>query len=333
MSESVEASILRPLVYAGKLSTKNYLFALEAFRDSIWWDKWALRALFALAVGHILAGVIFFFAHNWFGLADGLKFGLVGGAIGLSVLLWLVLGLDSLAGKSFGIAATVLVGVMFAVFGQVYQTPALLHTPFVLWAVMTLPFSAVSRNLAHWAVWLVIALVAMFAYAETGFYIGGHPLAADMLILVSALLGVTSVVGLDQFIRPRFDWARASWFRLFLIAICGVLLVSAFTSTFWSWRTSNVVSLSYGLSIIAFLCAAGLTYYLYKFRPGLAALCIATFAVTAMLVQMVLKIFEGSGWHMGVFLLIFLIFTGMTVGLGLLFKHYCLLYTSDAADE
>ena len=330
-SERVEAGILRPLVHQGKLTSENYLSALETFRDRQWWESWAMRALFALAVGHILAGVIFFFAHNWFGLPDNLKFGLVGGGIGLSVLLWLTLGLDSLAGKSFGIAATVLVGVMFAVFGQVYQTPALLHTPFVLWAAMTLPFAAVSRNLAHWAVWIVIALVAMFAYAETGFYIAGQPLAADMLILVAALISAAAVLVLDKLLRPIYPWARGSWFRLFLIAISGVLLVTAFTSTFWPWRSDALKALSYGLSAVAFLTALGLGLYLYKFRPTLAGLSIVTFATTAMIVQTVLKLFQDSGWHTGVILMVFLIFIGITIALGALFKHYMRL-THTAVD-
>jgi|GEM_PF-1933695 len=321
-SERVEASILRPLVHQGKLTSKNYLSALEIFRDRKWWESWAMRALFALAVGHMLAGVIFFFAHNWFGLSDSLKLGVVGGGIGLSVLLWLTLGLDSLAGKSFGIAATVFVGVMFAVFGQVYQTPALLHTPFVLWTAMTLPFAAVSRNLAHWAVWLVIAIVAMFAYAETGFYIAGQPLAADMLILVAALISAAAVLILDKFLRPTYPWARGSWFRIFLIAISGALLVTAFTSTFWPWRSDALKVLSYGLSAVAFLTTLGMGLYLYKYRPTLAGLSIVTFAITAMIVQTVLKLFQDSGWHTGVVLMVFLIFIGITIVLGALFKHY-----------
>lgn len=334
-TDRVESSILRPLVQSGKLPSENYLPALEAFRDANWWDNWALRALFALAVGHILAGVIFFFAHNWFGLADSLKFGLVGGGIGISVLLWIGLGLDSLAGKSFGIAATVLVGVMFAVFGQVYQTPSLLHTPFVLWAFMTLPFAAVSRNLAHWAVWLIIALVAMFAYAETGFYIAGHPLAADMLIGISALLAVTGIVVSDRFIRPQYSWARASWFRLFLIAVGGGLLVTVFTSTFWPWRHTDLASLSYVLSVVAFLLSLGLIFYLYKFKPTLAGLTIATFASTAMVVQMVVKLFEDFHWDIGIFFAIFVIFTGITVGLGGLFKHFAHItrHTAETSEE
>ena len=324
-ADRVESGILRPLIQSGKLPSEKYLPALEAFRDSDWWDSWALRGLFALAIGHILAGIIFFFAHNWFGLSDSLKFGLVGGGIGLSALLWIALGLDSLAGKSFGIAATVLVGVMFAVFGQVYQTPALLHTPFVLWAAMTLPFAAVSRNLAHWTVWLIIALVAMFAYAETGFYIAGHPLAADMLIGFSALLAIAGVIVLDGFIRPRYDWARASWFRLFLIAVAGGLLVTVFTSTFWPWRSTDLKALSYGLSAVTFLSSLGLIFYLYKFKPTLAGSSIATFASTAMVVQMVIKVFEQTSWDIGTFFAIFVIFTGMTIGLGFLFKHFAFI--------
>jgi uncharacterized membrane protein len=318
----ITTAILPHLIAQDKVEPTRYLAGLEAFRDDHFWDGWALKSLFALGVGHVLAGIIFFFAHNWFDFPDMAKFAIVGGGIAISALIWILLKLDSLVAQAFGIAATVLVGVMFAVFGQVYQTPALLHTPFVLWAFMTLPFAAVSRNLAHYTVWIIIAGVAMFAYAETGFYIAGKPLLADALILVSALIMMLGLLTLDRFLIPKYDWARAQWFRLFLIAVCAGLLVSAFTSTFWPWRNVADEAFSYLLSLGAFGGAIGLVAYLYKFKPTLAGLSLVTVGVSAMIVQIVIKIFQDSGWGFEIFLLIFLIFAGLTVGLAFVLKHF-----------
>ena len=128
------------ILEGGALDGSLYLKAVSFLRDESFWKSWAMRALFALAVGHILSGIIFFFAFNWNDMPGMLKFTVVGGGIITCLLAWVVARLDSPAGQAFGIGATVLVGVMFAVLGQVYQTPAMIHTPFVFWALLTLPF-------------------------------------------------------------------------------------------------------------------------------------------------------------------------------------------------
>ena len=144
------------IVERGSLSSHQYLNAVSLLRDGGFWKNWAIRALLAMAVGHILSGIIFFFAFNWIDLSEMAKFAVVGGGILACLIAWVIAKLDSPTGQAFAIGATVLVGVMFAVLGQVYQTPAMIHTPFVFWAILTLPFALASRNLAHWTVWLVI---------------------------------------------------------------------------------------------------------------------------------------------------------------------------------
>ncbi len=316
----------------GHIKAHQYTSALEIFRNKDFWNSWAIKALFGLGIGQILAGIIFFFAHNWFGLADEMKFSIVGGGILFSGLAWVVLKLDNPVAQAFGISATVLVGVMFAVFGQVYQTPALLHTPFVLWAVLTLPFAAVSRNVAHWTVWIIIALVALFAYAETGFYIAGKPLAADFLILIAAWISTLSLIALDLFIRPDYQWARAGWFRLFLLAVCCGLYISAFTATFWPWRGADEKLLSYGVSFSVLLSSLALGAYLYKIKPTLAGLTLVTLLVSAMCVQFVFKLFDWLGWDVIVFFLVFIILAGFTAFLVTVLKHFMGI-TSDVGGD
>ena len=179
------------IVEDGALDGGFYLKAVSFLRDEAFWKNWAIRALLALAVGHILSGIIFFFAFNWNDLSSMAKFAVVGGGIATCLLAWFLTRLDSPAGQAFGIGATVLVGVMFAVLGQVYQTPAMIHTPFVFWAILTLPFALASRNLAHWAVWLVILTVAIsqaskrlktFRNAMTSPFLSYTPVTTEMIL-------------------------------------------------------------------------------------------------------------------------------------------------------
>ena len=118
---------LPAVIERGAFTEFSYLKAVSFLRDERFWKQWAIRALMALAIGHILSGIIFFFAFNWNAFSGMMKFAVVGGGIAACLFAWILSKLDSPAGQAFGIGATVLVGVMFAVLGQVYQTPAMLH--------------------------------------------------------------------------------------------------------------------------------------------------------------------------------------------------------------
>jgi uncharacterized membrane protein len=170
-----------PIIEYGLLPSHQYLKAVSLLRDGDFWKDWAVRALFVIAVGHILSGIIFFFAFNWNDLSGMTKFTIVGGGIVACLMAWIFAKLDSPAGHAFGIGSTVLVGVMYAVLGQVYQTPAMIHTPFVFWAILTFPFTLASRNLAHWTVWLVIFIVAIATYSNSGLRLAGNHFSISIL--------------------------------------------------------------------------------------------------------------------------------------------------------
>ncbi len=314
---SLDETVLPYLTKEGLVSSDRYLPTLDLFRDSIFWNSWALKALFALAIGHILAGIIFFFAHNWFDLSDLTKFAVVGGGIAISVLGWMALKLDSVVAQALGITATVLVGVMFAVFGQVYQTPALIHTPFVLWAFMTLPFVAMSRNLAHWAVWLVIAVVAVFAFASTGIRITGNDFGADAFVIGAGSVFIIALVLYDRYLAGKTVWTQAEWFRVLVIAVIGMFLIVGFTTSFWDWRNGEHLS----LSILAVLIGVLLLGYLYRFKPTLAGLAVATFALFCMALQFLFRIFDNIG-DTASLLLIFIGIVAMIIGMAKAFTHF-----------
>ena len=314
---SIDETHLPLLAEHGLIGEGRYLPALELFRDSSFWNGWAMKALFALATGHILAGIIFFFAHNWFGLPDLAKFGLVGGGITISILGWMVLRLDGIMAQALGITATVLVGVMFAVFGQVYQTPALIHTPFVLWAFMTLPFAAMSRNLAHWAVWLVIAVVAVFAYASTGLRIVGNEFGADVFIIGAATVTLLALAAYDRVLAGKRSWAQGDWFRVLMIAIIGVFLVAGFTSSFWKF-TGGMRPL---ISFLALSLSVVLLGYLYRFKPTLAGLAVATFTLFLIAMQFLFRIFDGLN-DVSSLMFVFFGLVAMIIGMAKAFSHF-----------
>ncbi|MBP2169101.1 putative membrane protein [Erwinia toletana] len=119
-----------------------------------------LRATFAL-IGtlSLVCGVIFFFAWNWHSLPRMLKFALVEGAIiALAVLVWWRWAQNS--ARLALIAIGMLTGVLFAVYGQVYQTGAGSWMLFRAWAVALFALACFARVTALWFLCWLVANVA-----------------------------------------------------------------------------------------------------------------------------------------------------------------------------
>lgn len=302
------------LMERGVVPSRQYMKAVSYLRDGAFWKRWAIRALFALAVGHILSGIIFFFAFNWNDLSGMTKFSIVGAGIATCLMAWIMMKLDSPMGQAFGIGATVLVGVMFAILGQVYQTPAMIHTPFVFWALLTLPFALASRNLAHWTVWLVILTVAVSTYANSGLRLMGNDTGANLLNIAvgGGLFGCLIVF--DKALSPRWAWARAEWFRVLLVLGAVGFATIGFTESFWDSGGA--------LWFLAFGLVCGVLAYLYFVKPSLATLSLATFGLFTLVAQFGFKFFDKWNGDVGVFFLVFIWLGGLTVGLVAAFRHY-----------
>ena len=88
------------------------------------WLRYIDRFLITIGVLLIVAGVAAFFAWNWTDFGYMIKFALIQtGIVGSALLAWR-LGIDSIGGGASLFSSAFLVGILLAVFGQVYQTGA-----------------------------------------------------------------------------------------------------------------------------------------------------------------------------------------------------------------
>ena len=71
------SALVHALLRAGLIAPERYLEALRTVRDDRFWRHWGRRVLLALAVGQILAGIVFFFAFNWADLPPFAKLGVI----------------------------------------------------------------------------------------------------------------------------------------------------------------------------------------------------------------------------------------------------------------
>ena len=194
----------------------TYTEAAYAIRDSGFWSVWALRALLALGAAHVLAGIIFFFAFNWADMPVYAKFAVVQSAIALTALTALIAGLDRPAGQALLVAASVLTGVVLAVFGQVYQTGADAFELFVSWTLLIAPWVLISRSAAHWLVWLVVVSLAVGLYCEQ-ILVPLRRMGSEQVLLVVGAVPVLALVLREIAVRMEFAWLSAVWTRYVLV--------------------------------------------------------------------------------------------------------------------
>ena len=145
------------------------LVRLGLLPDAARWRHFADRALFAAGGLLVLAGVVFFFAFNWSGLHRFVRIALVAGpllasaAVALYALRRRVADGWHLAQGALTVGV-VLVGVLLAVIGQIYQTGADSELLFAGWALLALPWVLVAAAPWLWLFWLLLLNVALCLY-------------------------------------------------------------------------------------------------------------------------------------------------------------------------
>ncbi len=129
--------------------------------------RWLLRMLLpALGIGFLACGILFFFAYNW---ADIPKFGKLGIALAAVIIpcfLSLIPSFSVLTQKMLLTAAAFLVGPLFGVFGQIYQTGANAYDLFFAWSLFILVWVLAVNFAPLWLLFLTLVNTSVFLYSE-----------------------------------------------------------------------------------------------------------------------------------------------------------------------
>jgi uncharacterized membrane protein len=252
----------------GVIASARYFAAASAVRDDPAWARWALRAILAIGAGHLLAGIVTFFAYNWADMSAFAKFAAVETGLVIALVGAWFAGIARPVGQTLLIAASILVGALLAVIGQVYNTDADAYTLFVAWTVLILPWTLVSRSAAHWTVWLVVLYLALSFYGE-------QVLIPEGRVTESALevgLGVLAALVLalrEAVVRKGLSWLAAGWTRIgLLIATLGLLFWPAVGYLLdWLYGEQDGV-----FAVFAFIVALALGAVAYRrWLPDFAA--------------------------------------------------------------
>ena len=127
--------------------------------DAKAWMRFLQVFTLALGSGLMLAGIIFFFAYNWDSLHRFVKMGISVGLILAVFAVVMTVKMNDITRKIMVSVLCGLVGVFWAIFGQVYQTTADSYVFFLTWACCILVWVYAADFFPLWAIF--VALVSM----------------------------------------------------------------------------------------------------------------------------------------------------------------------------
>ena len=229
-----------------------YSRALEIMRPTpANWQSFLRRALLLIAVVLFVAGVIFFFAFNWKDLPRLARLGLV-----QALFAMFIAGFFFSRGVVRGAAATgasLTVGAIFAVFGQIYQTGADSYLLFEMWAICAFFIAVFSRFSGSWLIWLIVTNLAVYFYFEQMFAFG-HDL--PRWLSHSAICAIAWIWFEFQHMR-KLEISPHPW--LADTAMLGMIAISSLGATMRVFDSGTDPDASHTIPVFLFLSAVAFT--------------------------------------------------------------------------
>ena len=247
----------------GRIAPEKLRAALEAggaLPSAHDWRGFLERLLLWIGAVLVAAGVIFFIAYNWQSMGRYAKFALAEAAIvvALGFVWWL--GLERAAGRAALLAASLLVGALLALIGQIYQTGADTFELFAAWAAAILPWVLVGRFAALWIVWIALVNLAIALYFQAFGGIFGILFGpARQLWLLFALNTVAAVIW-EACAAAGVQWLRERWAARILLTASGAFATALALFDIVDWRSAG------GFGVPVWLAWLGCAYAVYRRR-------------------------------------------------------------------
>ena len=171
------------------------------------WQRFLQLLLLALGVSFTAAGILFFFAYNWADLHKFVKLGLIELLIVILILAAVFTKTRPLVKKMLVLAASLLVGVLYAVFGQIYQTGADAYDFFLGWTLFVAIWVIFSNFAPLWALFIALLNITLFLYAEQVALEWSETLLYTLLFSLNAIL-LVAFIGIPKIFKlaPLPSW-------------------------------------------------------------------------------------------------------------------------------
>ena len=136
------------------------------YNDIPTWHTFLRLFFISLGIGFTIAGILFFFAYNWEDLHKFTKLGLIEGLVIVVTGIVVFSKLKEDIKNILLTGAAILTGVLFAVFGQVYQTGANAYDLFLGWTFAVTIWAIIANYGPLWFVYLLLINTTILLYAE-----------------------------------------------------------------------------------------------------------------------------------------------------------------------
>jgi uncharacterized membrane protein len=289
----------------------------KVYADTTAWIRFMQLLLLVLGGGFVVAGIVFFFAYNWSDMHKFLKLGLIEFLLIAVTVLAVFASWNKLVKNLLLVAAVMLVGVSFAVFGQIYQTGANAYDFFLGWTLCVILWVLAARFQPLWILFMALVNTTFILYAEQ--VATGLATAVELDIMFG--INVVSVLvwevlyskgKIDRFGRwfPRLTTLAALVpITMSMIAymfdnysagdrgLCYALAAVAFTAGLWyGYRTHDLFYLSAIPFCVIIVGAAGIVRA-QKDNPELVFLFASLFVVVSITLLVRFIIQTNRKWH------------------------------------
>ena len=163
------------------------------YNDREAWQKFLRLFFVTLGVGFTVSGIIFFFAYNWADLNKFAKIGLTELVIIATTSVVLFAKTNKTTRNIILTGSSVLVGALFAVYGQIYQTGADAYDFFLGWTLFIALWVIISDFAPLWLLFLLLINTTFILYTEQVAKDWSVNFVCTFLFLVNASAAISGI--------------------------------------------------------------------------------------------------------------------------------------------
>lgn len=231
-------------------SEAQNFFEKEIFASKFDWQQFFRWAFLACGIGFLGVGIVFFFAYNWDALHKFVKLGLIGSLLVFSIILYFLPKFSEQIKQLIIKVSCLLIGVLFAVFGQIYQTGANAFDFFLAWSIFAFLWVLISNFLPLWLLYFFLVNTTLY------FLFKQVNLPVEDFVFFTFVVFLNSLPLLVSYIRIKYTKKELTyWFlapitianTVFISVIIGFIIIDSFNDFPYSW-----LAFIFGICYLAF---------------------------------------------------------------------------------
>lgn len=265
----------------GLIEEKNIHEALNLSQAKVSPQQWIdliSKNLILFGFISLSVGIIFFLAYNWVDMSNFTKFVLVQSLLGLSAILFTLVKSYSHLSTALLFFIALLVGALFALFGQTYQTGKDPWQLFMLWCTVITPLATISKNSSLWMLWLALLNLSIYLFLDShswivGFYFNNH-IDVAFIALINAFAGLLFYVVLKNkssdkhslafYIAMLLAFAAFIWLSFYVVFAkvfpfrCLFLYLAWMTLSYYFFKVKSVNTL-----LMSYWCLSAISFGMF----------------------------------------------------------------------